>query len=84
MAMYEVKFLYQESRYSGSLYDYKLLQGLHQKNISDILNSRLQQLLEKTIPYNLNINHVNGHTNGICDYKSRFHAKKTEAQEIVI
>ena len=48
----------------------KPLQGLYQKNISDIKNSR-QQLMEKIIPYNLNINHVKGNTSGVCDYKSR-------------
>ena len=42
------------------------------------------QFLEKTIPSNLNIDHVKGHTNGVCNYTSRFPAKKTEAPKINI
>ena len=51
--------------------DAKSLKGLFATPIGQVENDRLQQMMEKTLPYNLSFTHIKGSRNGVCDYGSR-------------
>ena len=51
--------------------DCKALLGLFAKDLADIKNSRLQQMLEKTMPYSLGFNHVKEESHQITNCMSR-------------
>ena len=46
--------------------------GLMKKDLSDVRNPRIQQILEKVIPYNISSIHIPASRNGISDYFSRY------------
>ena len=51
--------------------DAKGLKGLYEGELGKIANSRLQGMMEKLMPYNLNFIHVPGKENEIADFGSR-------------
>ena len=59
--------------------DCKSLRGMFEKNISDILNTRQQRMIEKLQYYNLDITHISGINNKIADCISRLTRSIREA-----
>ena len=45
--------------------------GLFKKSLFEIKDNKVQRMVEKTIPYNIEVTHVKGATHYIADYLSR-------------
>ena len=64
--------------------DAKGLKGLYEGELGKIANSRLQGMMEKLMPYNLNFFHVPGKENEVADFVSRYPRSELKGEEFPI
>ena len=64
--------------------DAKGLKGLYEGELGKIENSRLQGMMEKLMPYNLNFFHVLGKENEVADFGSRYPRSELKGEEFPI
>ena len=62
--------------------DHSPLKGLFRKDLSEIDNPRIIKVLEKTLHYNVEIQHVPGKDNAGADALSRMGCSDTSAPEV--
>ena len=62
--------------------DHKSLVGASNKDFSNHKSPRLLRLLEKTIPYNIDIQYIPGGDNAVANTFSHLCSSSTEAEEL--